>query len=173
MGFIEPPNFTTKLAYYDSNNEVIEQYVGDVGSLVAEIYDMEVNKYCAATTTAITFDSCAEFEFDKKNHKHTNNEVIKVRIRLITDIWFPWIDGDIHAFRPHGEEPYLQPVNHPIFGIVYDNRELVSYHTPRLNKFLSESHQIASSYGAKWELDTTEGVPMYATMCSTLGVRLD
>jgi hypothetical protein len=24
---IEPPNFTTKLAYYNSNNEVVEQYV--------------------------------------------------------------------------------------------------------------------------------------------------
>ena len=83
------------------------------------------------------------------------------------------LDRAIHAYRPHGEEHYLQPVNHPTFGTVYDNRELANYHTPRLNKFLSESHQIASSYGAKWKLDTTEGVPLYAQMCSTLGVRLD
>jgi hypothetical protein len=170
---IEPPNFTTKLAYYDSNNEIVEQYIGNMGSLIAEIYDIEINKYCADPTTAITFDTDISLEFDKKNHKLTGNESVKVRIGLTTDIWFPWIDGDIHAYCPHGEEPYLQPVNHPTFGMVYDNRELVSYHTPRLNKFLSESHQIASSYGAKWELDTSEGDPMYAKMCSTLGVRLD
>ena len=170
---IEPPDFTTKLAYYDSTNEIVEQFIGNVGSLIAEIYEIEINKYCADPTTAITFDSSLNLEFDKKNNRLTGNKVIKARIGLTTDIWFPWIHGDIHAFRPHGEEPYLQPVNHPNFGIVYDNRELVRYHTRRLNKFLSESHQIASSYGAKWELDTTEGIPMYAKMCSTLGIRLD
>ncbi len=170
---IEPPNFTTKLAYYDSNNEIVEQHIGNMGSLIAEIYDIEINKDCADPTTAITFDSSPDFEFDERNHRHTENEVIQVRIGLTTDIWFPWIHGDIHAFRPHGEEPYLQPINHPTFGTVYDNRELVSYHTPRLNKFLSESHKIVSSYGGKCKLDTTEGVPLYAKMCSTLGVRLD
>jgi hypothetical protein len=170
---IEPPNFTTKLAYYDSNNEIVEQYIGNMGSLISEIYDIEINKNCADPTTAITFYSSPSLEFDKKNNKLTGNEVIEVRIGLTTDIWFPWIDGDIHVYRPHGEEPYLQPVDRPTFGIVYDNRELASYHTPRLNKFLSESYKIVSSYGGKWELDTTEGDPMYAQMCSTLGVRLD
>ncbi|AFY93471.1 hypothetical protein [Chamaesiphon minutus] len=170
---IEPPDFTTKLAYFNSNNEIIEQYIGNMGSLIAEIYDIEINKDCADPTTAITLDSSPNLEFDKKNHKFTENKVVEVRIELTTDIWFPWIDGAIHAYRPHGEETYLQPVNHPTFGMVYDNRELVSYHTPRLNKFLSESHKIASSYGAKWKLDTTQGVPLYAKMCSTLGVRLD
>jgi hypothetical protein len=170
---IEPPDFTTKLAYYDSNNEIVEQYIGNRGSLIAEIYDIEINKYCADPTTAITFYSSPSLEFDKKNHKLTGNKVIEANIGLTTDIWFPWIDGDIHAYRPHGEDPYLQPVNHPTFGMVYDNRELANYHTPRLNKFLSESHQIASSYGAKWELDTSEGDPMYAQMCSTLGIKID
>ena len=170
---IEPPNFTTKLAYYDSNNEIVEEYIGSMGSLMTEIYDIEINKNCADPTTAITLDNYPHLEFDEKNHKLTGNEVVEVRIGLTTDIWFPWIDGDIHAYRPHGDEPYLQPVNHPIFGTVYDNRELANYHTPRLNKFLSESHKIVSSYGGKWELDTTEGDPMYAQMCSTLGVRLD
>jgi hypothetical protein len=173
LPFIEPPSFTTKLAYYDSDNKVIEQYIEDVGSLIAGIYDIEINKHCADPTTAITFDTDISLEFDEKNHKFTGNKSVKVRIGLTTDIWFPWIDGDIHCFRPHGEEPYLQPVNHPVFGMVYDNRELASYHTSRLNKFLSESHKITSSYGAKWELDTSEGVPMYAKMCSTLGIRLD
>jgi hypothetical protein len=171
--FVGPLDFSTKLAYYDSNNEVVEQYVGNMGSLIAEIYDIEINKYCADPTTAITFDGSPDFEFDEKNHQYTENEVVEGRIGLTTDIWFPWIDGHIHAYRPHGEEPYLQPVNHPTFGMVYDNREIVSYHTPRLNKFLSESHKIVSSYGGNWKLDTTEGDPMYAEMCSTLGVRLD
>ena len=171
---IDPPDFTTKLAYYDSNNEIVEQHIGNVGSLIAEIYDIEINKNCADPTTAITFNTYPSSEFDEKNHRHNfENKLIQVNIGLTTDIWFPWIDGDIHAYRPHGEEPYLQPVNHPTFGMVYDNRELVSYHTPRLNKFLSESHKIASSYGAEWKLDTTEGDLMYAKMCSTLGVMLD
>ncbi|HEY9693765.1 MAG TPA: hypothetical protein V6D15_16285 [Oculatellaceae cyanobacterium] len=170
---IETPNFTTKLAYYDSNNEIVEQDIENMGSLIAEIYDIEINKHCADPTTAITFDSSPSLEFDEKNHRYTKNEVVEVRIGLTTDIWFPWIDGHIHAYRPHGEEPYLQPVNHPTFGMVYDNRELVSYHTARFNKFLSESHKIVSSYGGKCKLDTTEGDPMYAEMCSTLGVRLD
>jgi hypothetical protein len=171
--FVGPPNFSTKLAYYDSRNEVVEQYVGNVGSLIAKIYDIEINKHCADPTTAITFDANSGLEFDEKNHKFTKNEIVEVRIGLTTDIWFPWIDGDIHAYRPHGEEPYLQPVDRPDFGTVYDNRELANYHTRRLNKFLSESHKIVSSYGGKWELDTTEGDPMYAQMCNTLGVRLD
>jgi hypothetical protein len=173
--FASPPrqSVSTKLAYYDSRNEIIEQYIGNMGNIIAKIYDIEINRLCAVETTAITLDSSPDFEFDEKNHRYTENEVVEVRIGLTTDIWFPWIDGDIHAFRPHGEEPYLQPVNHPTFGMVYDNREIVSYHTPRLNKFLSESHKIVSSCGGKWELDTTEGDPMYAKMCSILGVRLD
>jgi hypothetical protein len=170
--FLGSPVFSTKLAYYDSKNEVVERYIGNMGKLIAKIYDIEVNRLCAVETTAITFDADYGFGFDGDNYKHNESNIFKTNIGLTTDIWFPWIDGDIHVFRPHGEEPYLQPVNHPTFGMVYDNRELVSYHTPRLNKFLSESHKIVSSCGGKWKLKT-EGVPLYAQMCSTLGVRLD
>ena len=87
-----------------------------MGSLIAKIHDIEINKYCADPTTAITFYSSPNLEFDKKNHKLTGNKVVQVNIGLTTDIWFPWIDGDIHAYRPHGEEPYLQPVDRPDFG---------------------------------------------------------
>jgi hypothetical protein len=171
--FVGSPTFSTKLAYYDSSNEIVERYIGNMGKLIAKIYDIEVNRLCAVETTAIDFYTDYSFGFDGENYRHNESNILQTNIGLTTDIWFPWIDGDIHVFRPHGEEPYLQPVNHPTFGIVYDNRELVSYHTPRLNKFLSESHKIVSSYGGKWKLDTTEGGPMYAEMCSTLGVRLD
>jgi hypothetical protein len=171
--FVGPPIFSTKLAYYDSKNEIVERYIGNMGKLIAKIYDIEVNRLCAVETTAIDFYTDYGFGFDGDNYRHNESNIFQTNIGLTTDIWFPWIDGDIHAFRPHGEEPYLQPVNHPTFGMVYDNRELVSYHTPRLNKFLSESHKIVSSYGGKWKLNTTGGEPMYAEMCSTLGVKLD
>jgi hypothetical protein len=90
----------------------------------------------------------------------------------MTDIWFPWVHGIIHHFRPCHEGIYPLPVNHPVFGEMYDNRELASHHTPRLNQFLFEVYQLISQYGGKWELDASEGSLIYAKMCNTLGVAL-
>lgn len=84
-------------------------------------------------------------------------------IQLKTDIWFPRVAG------------FLEDVNLPSdLSEMFDNSELASRHTPRLNRFLNSIYNLVQDLGGEWEFVKPEGEGrLYKTMCNLHGIELN
>ncbi len=85
-------------------------------------------------------------KLDRGNRMYTDSLPIKIeqsydngyelyRIHLCSDIWFPRVVGWLDS-----EEQF------------YDNSELATLNTPRLNRFLQSTKELILSLGGEWEL---------------------
>ncbi len=88
---------------------------------------------------------------------------VRLRVLLYTDIWLPWVFGFL-------EEEWPAPNVLQLF----DNRELASCHTPRLNRFLEQARRRVEAAGGTWALaDQEPGAEDYAIALEPEGVLLD
>lgn len=78
---------------------------------------------------------------------------------LYSDIWFPFVDGSAHPWYD-GKR-------------LFDNRELASRHTPRLNRFLAETKAAVIEVGGTWATDDDERSDLMAPWIGPHGIRLD
>jgi hypothetical protein len=119
----------TKLAYYNSGREITERYIKNVGDLMTKVYEIELDNVCVTRKPAVIMKSYDDLRHDNNSRICFEESTINIYISLMTDIWFPWVNGIIHHFRPCHEGICPLPINHPVFGEMYDNRELASYST--------------------------------------------
>ncbi len=82
-----------------------------------------------------------------------------IAIATYSDIWCPFVCGAAHPWAD--------------FRRRFDNRELASLHTPRLNEFLGEARRGASEIGCSWELAADESDATCGAWLRTSGIALD
>ncbi|MDQ1728833.1 MAG: hypothetical protein QOD33_958 [Pyrinomonadaceae bacterium] len=151
-----------RMAYFDAEGRLAEADVADLGLLLRSVRpaDFEVNwgLFHRCFPLLITGPKVAlgnlqpAIAADKP-------EAIRVRFRIFSDIWFPWVLGFL-------EDSF--DVNR-----MYDNRLLSERHTPRLNRFLSFVSDLTKALGGTWQLDQEESNTVSAFMLADEGIRFD
>lgn len=154
----------SKIAYYNKNNILKEEFIKDMGSLMVETRDIDIentpSRFVRKTSPIDIMGGCIADASDC-----SNGDDIHIFIGLYSDIWFPWLLGALE------KENDSIAVNHPVLGKAYDNRELAYHHTPRLNKFLFEVFELVSNYGGEWEKG--DDTSFYSQMFNETGIYLD
>ncbi len=86
---------------------------------------------------------------------------VNVTIQLCSDIWFPYVRGLAH---PNCRDGYF-----------FDNVELATRHTPRLNEFLAEVAAMVRDVGARLvQVEKNIGyIRNYQAWVHDAGIRLD
>lgn len=84
---------------------------------------------------------------------------IEIRIALHSDIWFPYVFGSAHPLADHTR--------------YFDNRELATVHTPRLNGFLRDVAAVVNHAGGGWHVDLEETGTDAQRWLDVRGIQLD
>jgi hypothetical protein len=131
----------TSLWHYDREDQLVERVVTDQGALLASLEPVPgsipngcMTHYPAVRITGRRYVDVHEgVPVDNSSHPLP----VAVLIAIHSDIWFPWVFGGAHP------EADLRRM--------FDNRELASCHTPRLNAFLGEvaaaARRVGGSFG--------------------------
>jgi hypothetical protein len=152
---------TSLLAYYEADGGVVETQITDIGALLRRLradrleYAYSSFRYGPALNIIgprLDFGDAAAIQ------KFLERGEVKITISLHSDIWLPWIAGIL-------SDDYD-------LDYVFDNRELASQHTPRLNRFLAELRNATLELGGTWELDEEE-LRVPRTLVSDAGIVLD
>jgi len=84
---------------------------------------------------------------------------LEVRFAVHSDIWLPWVLGSAHPECDHRRW--------------FDNRELATRHTPRLNAFLGAVSAAAGAIGGSWSVDHEETARFAIPWVGATGIDLD
>jgi hypothetical protein len=117
-----------KISYYNLDGQITTEWIGCFYDFYMDLMSeefMELDK-TYTYSGALPVDICCEFDDDGYQ---------TFTINLHSDIWFPQVVGWLNS-----EEPF------------YDNHELYSLNTNRLNRFLQRTKELTLSLGGKWEL---------------------
>ncbi|MGF1603723.1 MAG: hypothetical protein ACFCU8_17210 [Thermosynechococcaceae cyanobacterium] len=187
------PYGTTRLSYYETDGQVVETEVENMGSLLQRLYPNEVLErdseeewgnhedypYYKATGSAILFsgklgtskETWAMFrawenlpESIREPDDQPYVSAAYLGIHLYTDIWFPRVKGFLERMESSTE-----------YGddYMFDNTELAQRHTPRLNRFLQSVKQLIKERGGDLAVDCSNFQDFYGSMCSDNGIILD
>ena len=122
-------NSSSRIAYYE-NGKITEQDIKNTVKLLKDLQPLTTD-----TGNSEDFASVAPLVVTGGRYSITQGRYNpKLLLRLETNIWFPRIWG------------YLS-------NAVVDNSELANIHTPRLNQFLHELHEISESLSLIWRCD--------------------
>jgi hypothetical protein len=139
----------TLLALYDREDRVVEKAVSDLGAELKAMEPVEdvipdgfMMHYPAVRVLGRQFVGVRDGELlDRSAHPLP----VSVRIELHSDVWFPWVFGSAHPEADHKR--------------MFDNRELCSRHTPRLNAFLAAVGEATRAAGGTFGIDPDAGIP--------------
>ncbi|MGB3205942.1 MAG: hypothetical protein WBB28_13210 [Crinalium sp.] len=163
--FVEFDRYS-KIAYYDRDNNLKENYIKDVGSLMIETRNIDIemtpDRFMRKTPPIYISEGYISDVNNYSNHLDT----INIYVDLYTDIWFPWLVGILE-----NDDCATHSISHSVLSKAYDNRELAHHHTPRLNKFLSEVYRLVLDYGGEWEIG--EEYSPYKKMFTEAGIIVD
>jgi hypothetical protein len=160
----EGPRFrvTARMAYFDQEGRITEEDVEDLGLLLRRLRPADVD------TAAGLMARCHPLEVEGPRIDFIDPERsvwalkvdrVRIRFRLFSDIWFPWVLGFL-------EENFD-------LGTAHDNRPLAERHTTRLNRFLSEAAGITQQVGGNWGLDEEDSHRGLLPTLEATGIRLD
>jgi|JI10StandDraft_1071094.scaffolds.fasta_scaffold30079_3 hypothetical protein len=148
------------LAWYDREGAVVEGEVLDPGALLKSVLTVPNSlwsRHAEHWSPLVVTGSVVRFT--SRTGEPAGDRTAKLGFMTYTDLWFPFVLGVAHPSCD--AERY------------FDNRELASRHTPRLNRFLSEVLDLVVAAGGRWEVDddvVPRGLKPWVT---ERGIRLD
>jgi hypothetical protein len=153
----------TTLCYYDRNDHLVERVVTDLGAVLESLEPSPgdigygfMKHYPAVRITGERYQGVRNgCPVDSRAHPHP----VAALIGIHSDIWFPWVYGSAHPRCDHRR--------------MFDNRELASCHTPRLNAFLGEVAAAARRVGGSFGVWPDETGMRAADWVDHNGVLLD
>jgi len=153
----------TTLCYYDHDDQLVERVVTDLGALLASLEPVPdsipngfMTRYPAIRIIGDRYVGVREgIPADNSTHPYP----VAVYLGIHSDIWFPWVYGSAHPEADHVR--------------MFDNRELASRHTPRLNAFLGEVALAARGVGGSFGVWPDETGTRAADWVDDSSVRLD
>ena len=131
------------MAWYDASDALTEQPTSDLGEVLralepspGAIPDGFTRAYPPVRITGpeVTYDGDGLRAIDAHARR-----ALEIRVAIHSDIWFPFVFGSAHPEADHRR--------------MFDNRELASRHTPRLNAFLAEVGTIVAGVGGRWRVE--------------------
>ena len=130
----------TTLCHYDREDKIVERVVTDLGAVLASLEPVPdsipngfMTHYPAIRITGRRYPDIRDgVPVDKRS----NRLPVAVLLGIHSDIWFPWVYGSAHPEADHVR--------------MFDNRELASRHTPRLNAFLGDVALAARGVGGSF-----------------------
>jgi hypothetical protein len=152
------------MAWHDASDRLVQGPCTDLGSLL-ETLEPEPGSIPRGfmkhyPPLRITGPRLEEYgKASSEPMRYPENRPVTVRFAIQSDIWFPWIFGSAHPECDHKR--------------MFDNRELASRHTPRLNAFLRTVGATASALGGSWSVDLEETGENALLWLDEQGIHLD
>lgn len=148
----------SRIAYYDSNHQIIEDEVSNINNLLRQLRpDIYLKK---DTISPVSLNGSGITKKEIATHERKPF----ILIQLFTDIWFPVVLG-------HSDD-WSQ--NIPISKRkMISNHELASQHTPRLNRFLQEVRQLTLQWNGTWKADKHLVSNYYQPYLTETSIKLD
>lgn len=169
------------LAWYDANDRLVEGTCSDLGALLKSLEPVagSIPNGCAeryppvrVTGHRLEYDDASFSQTRQlppgrgrrrrprsKPTNHARRRPLEVRFEIHSDIWLPWVFGSAHPQADHRR--------------MFDNRELATIHTPRLNAFLQTVAAETRSRGGRWYIDPFETGRNAITWLDENGIDLD
>ena len=136
---------------------VVEEEVGDLGALLRELRSDQIEScgmFMRSASPVTVLGASYPLDWSRE---------ARIIIRLDTDLWFPEVIGLMEDFPDEGTKPDF-----------YDNRQLATRHTPRLNAFLGEIRRTTLELGGRWEKLEVDGIGFnYARMWDESGILIE
>jgi hypothetical protein len=153
----------TTLSYYDREDRLVERVVTDLGAVLASLEPVPdciptgfMTHYPPIRITGKRYAGVREgVPVDNRAHPLR----VAAYLGIHSDIWFPWVFGSAHPECDHRR--------------MFDNRELASRHTPRLNAFLGEVAAAARRAGGSFGVWPDETGTQAINCVDDDGVLLD
>ena len=128
------------LCHYDREDQLVECVVTDLGAVLASLEPVpdSIPNGCMKRYPPIRIigDRYENVQPGVPVDTRAHPLPIAVYLGIHSDIWFPWVYGSAHPEADHVR--------------MFDNRELASRHTPRLNAFLGEVALAARGVGGSF-----------------------
>jgi hypothetical protein len=168
-----------RLSYYDIDGTlIVDKEVEDLGELLQRVRPLEFDlpsDWREYTEKQLFYEKKAVNDYKAEgsaiylsgslgSENSESDYGSYLYIHLYSDIWFPKVGGFL--------EDQPQPYGHRVF---FDNSELASHHTPRLNRFLASVRELTLELGGSWDIDKPpKGSPdPYGEHCDENGIILD
>jgi hypothetical protein len=192
------PYGTTRLSYYETDGQLVEAEVEDIGALLRRLRPYEIPDGVSEkewlTHEDYTDDDyddykaygSALFFYGQLGSDETEWAAFKAWENLPAGIRNPEDEPyvretyltinlytDIWFPRVKGFIENIRPLSPHIAGRMFDNQELALRHTPRLNRFLQSVKKLIEERGGHMDVDCSNFQEFYGSMCSEDGIILD
>jgi hypothetical protein len=192
------PYGTTRLSYYETDGQLVEAEVEDIGALLRRLRPNEIPDGVSEkewlTHEDYTDDDyddykaygSALFFYGQLGSDETEWAAFKAWENLPAGIRNPEDEPyvretyltinlytDIWFPRVKGFIENIRPLSPHIAGRMFDNQELALRHTPRLNRFLQSVKKLIEERGGHMDVDCSNFQEFYGSMCSEDGIILD
>lgn len=151
------------MSTYDRNDVVVDTEVADLGLLLRDVEpvpgsipDGFTRPFPAVRITG------PRLQYENRNGVDALISRMPdpaISVALHSDIWLPFVFGSSHPLADHRR--------------MFDNRELASRHTPRLNRFITDVARAVQAAGAEWSVDLELTGTNAALWLDAMGIHLD
>lgn len=153
----------TSLCYFDRDDARTERVVTDLGAVLESLEPVagSIPDAFKMHLPALRVRGRRYTDVDEGTavDRRSNPYPVAVLFEIHSDIWFPWIYGSTHPQCDYQR--------------MFDNQELASCHTPRLNAFLAEVSAAARDAGGHFGLWPDGTGPWATDWVDDTGVLLD
>ncbi len=159
---MEGARFAAQLAWFDGDNQIIERPTDDLAALLAGLQPVPGaidRKLIEPGYSPVAFSGLALAYPDRREPARRPLGSASFSCELHSDIWFPYVLGHAH---PSCDLKHW-----------FDNRELATRHTPRLNAFIERCALLATAAGAHWHVANTESDATLLPFIHDRGIHLD
>jgi hypothetical protein len=150
------------VAWFDRDHQIIEQMTHDLSEVLTALEPVPGAIYRHCREPGPPPVELTGWAFDYPD-RHTPVQKPLGRVTfgcaLHSDIWFPFVLGFAHPQRD--------------LKRWFDNRELATRHTPRLNAFIERCATLVTDVGARWYVEPAESNRLAAAWVHERGIRLD
>jgi hypothetical protein len=149
-------------AWFDRDDRIIEGNIDDLGLLLTTLQPVPgaiYPNYRAPGFAPVAFSGWSLAYPDRRALAETPRDRVTFGCSLHSDIWFPFVLGFAH---PQCDLEHW-----------FDNRELETRHTPRLNAFIERCATLVTEAGARWYVEPAESNRLVAAWVNERGIRLD
>jgi hypothetical protein len=151
-----------KMAYYDTEGQVRESDVDDLGQLLRDLGTPEepdgflfMKRYPPLDPLGVRIN----YRHPKQSEGVFRWGHPRVTFSIYSDIWLPWVNGMLSGNYDVNKR--------------FDNRELARVHTPRLNAFLGTVRDKTIELGGSWLLDEDDTLSNVKYMVCADGIGVD
>jgi hypothetical protein len=152
-----------KLAWYDERDQLTEGFVEDLGELLRTLEPVPGSITDGSMERGLSPIEISGYEIEYVGEPPSSRLSTEyprtIGFSLFSDIWFPFVSGAAH--------PWYDGKRY------FDNRELASRHTPRLNRFLAETKAAVIEAGGTWATDDYARSKLSVPWLGPHGILLD